>query len=152
MQPPVFNCPPINFEQEHEDNWSVLAKVVLEEPQLVRIAMENKKEPLYNFTGRKEYIERKKQLANEMLKQKDTENDQSLKKIGTSKKARGSEMVGTSHPSTAQMSTKRKRSLLSPKTKSNKKNRYKNRIRKIVLEKTGRSRRSQSPEKKIKGI
>ena len=152
MQPPVFNCPPINFEREHEDNWSVLAKVVLEEPQLVRIAMENKREPLYSFTGRKEYLERKRKQSNEVHKQKEVENEQSLKKIGTNKRSKGSEVLGHSHPSTAQMSKKRERSLISPKgNRSNRKNRYKKKIRKIVLEKTARSKRSTSPEKKING-
>lgn len=52
-KPPLFDFPVLNFDSEVEPNWGALTKIVLEDPQFVKVAIESSKEPEYHFTGQK---------------------------------------------------------------------------------------------------
>lgn len=135
-RPPYFNCAPINFETEEEPGWMTLAKVILDDPQFVKIAVDNKHEPDYHFTGRQNYLERKHKLAVELKKQREAEQEAILKKNGnmtkqekallsrnkrrnTSKRT-NSELLDTrsSQRSVSKFSKDRRKSIMSPQPKS----------------------------------
>lgn len=135
-RPPYFNCPPINFENEEEPGWMTLAKVVLDDPQFVKIAIDNKHEPDYHFTGRQNYLERKQKLAVELKRQREAEHEANLKKNANmtkqekallsrnkkrnTRKRTNSELLDTqsSQRSMSKFSKDRRKSIISPQPQS----------------------------------
>lgn len=49
----------INYNSENEDNWTILSRIILENPEFVKSALRTARDELYHFTYNRNGIDKK---------------------------------------------------------------------------------------------
>lgn len=66
----------INYNSENEDTWTILSRIILDNPEFVKNAVRSARDELFHLTGNKESQDRKKQQEDELRIFRELDMDQ----------------------------------------------------------------------------
>ncbi|CAI2367381.1 unnamed protein product [Moneuplotes crassus] len=75
----------INYNSDNEDNWTILTRIILDNPDFVKNAVRSARDELFHITANKKYMDRKQQQEEELKILRQIEDEPTLKKCATNR-------------------------------------------------------------------